>query len=168
MKVAIGVILEVIKRKFSLFVYGVSSEGSYWVDGNNNKWNKKLYTRKEAAAASATLIDCHDCVNCKHCVNCRSCSNCIACIRCIQCCDCVASHICSNSIHLSQCVLCKESLYLKGVSNTKNKMASVYFIGDNDAEVATYFEKLPASKEQLLSFMNDVKEGKKGTLKHTK
>jgi hypothetical protein len=39
---------------------------------------------------------------------------------------------------------------------------------DNDTELAAYFENLPASKEQLLSFMEDVKKGKKGTLKNTK
>lgn len=71
-------------------------EVSYWVDFNNNKWDKKHFSEEEAERLSA------HCATCESCTNCDNCDHCIGCSDCNGCKDCIACEYCS------QCVSCKD------------------------------------------------------------
>ena len=53
----------------------MKNENGYWIDENNNKWNKNIYSEEAAKKWSKTLINCYYCTNCTNCTNCTYCSN---------------------------------------------------------------------------------------------
>lgn len=86
---------------------------NYWIDENNNTWNKNRYTKEKATVYSKTLVncyncrDCHDCSFCRDCNGCDNCSYCYDyCYDCYDCSSCNFCHNCSNCSYCSNCSNC--------------------------------------------------------------
>jgi hypothetical protein len=40
---------------------------NYYIDENNNKWNKNLFTREQIERYEKSLNNCSNCINCSDC-----------------------------------------------------------------------------------------------------
>jgi hypothetical protein len=78
----------------------------FWVDENNNKWAKNLYTKEQAEKWSETLIDCVSCINCEDCSFCRNCVDCVDCSCCDGCDGCKGCSWCNKCISCENCEHC--------------------------------------------------------------
>ena len=81
---------------------------NYWVDENNNRWSKTLYTQTQAKEKSKTLTNCSDCSDCSDCYNCYNCSDCSDCSNCSYCFDCSYCSYCSDCSNCSDCFDCSD------------------------------------------------------------
>ena len=106
-------------------------DNGYFIDGNNNKWSKYLFTRETALKASKTLTNCFNCVDCKYCDNCNSCSDCNFCHYCADC------KRCKNCIH---CYNCKNCFNCRGCRD----LTDYYFcanLSNNEPDNETELDK---------------------------
>ena len=88
----------------------------YWVDENNNRWDIKIYTAKQAEKFSKSLVNCYNCDNCSYCDNCDNCDDCNCCSNCKNCryCSyCDYCNNCSNCRYCRYCFYCHDCHYYK-------------------------------------------------------
>ena len=100
----------------------IKENNKYWVDENNNKWDKSRYTKERAIVCSKALVNCYDCSdcrdcnscnNCHHCSGCYDCYNCRYCHYCSNCSDCHSCHHCSGCSHCRDCSDCCSCSYCR-------------------------------------------------------
>ena len=82
----------------------IKLNGDYWIDKNDNKWDKSLYSREQAIELSKTLTDCKECINCEYCIECINCEHCIECIYCEDCKDCRRCTYCTDCDYCEKCI----------------------------------------------------------------
>ena len=100
-------------------------DNGYFIDGNNNKWSKSLFTRETALKASKTLTNCFNCVDCKYCDNCNNCSDCNFCHHCINCKKCKNCICCNNCYDCFNCKNCRdftEYYFCDNLSNNETEL----------------------------------------------
>ena len=120
---------------------------NYWVDENNNSWNKSIYNKNDAETLSATLVNCTSCRNCSGCSDCRYCIDCSDCMNCIGCRDC---------IDCSDCRKCSEykvnpQRIVSGLMGSRQSTTTVYWVDDNIQVVTGRFNgDLKQLKEAVL------------------
>ena len=66
----------------------MEENNTHWIDLNNNKWLKSVYTKEQAERYSNSLSNCSDCSNCSNCSDCSDCSDCSNCSNCKYCSNC--------------------------------------------------------------------------------
>ena len=86
----------------------ITTQGSWHIDQNNNKWDTKLFTAEKAAMFSKTLRNCSNCVNCSFLENCQDCQWCDFCSKCKDCDSCFHCRDCANCKHCCFCWACNE------------------------------------------------------------
>ena len=86
----------------------------YWIDGNNNKWSVRIFSKEQATKMSESLIDCYGCSNCTDCSNCVNCSNCTKCSYCTECSYC---RYCTDCTNCSECSYCTDCTNCNNCSN---------------------------------------------------
>ena len=94
--------------------------GNYYVDENNNKWNKSCYTKEEATMWSKALINCYDCKNCNGCYDCSGCRDCNGCHACHNCNNCNYCNCCNYCRDCSDCNYCHDCLDCSDCSYCSN------------------------------------------------
>lgn len=74
-----------------------TSDGTWWIDENRNRWHRFLFPEEAAWRLSHNLHDCRDCVDCSNC------SNCVDCVDCLYCYDCVSCEYCEGCLDCGYC-----------------------------------------------------------------
>lgn len=115
----------------------------YWMDENNNTWDKNRYTKEEATMWSKTIIDCYDCHNCNDCNNCNycfdchNCNNCGYCSGCSNCFDCNYCRDCCNCSNCSKCSDCNQNprQYITAKIGRRKSITHFYWTNKDDVRV---------------------------------
>jgi len=130
----------------------MKNENGYWIDENNNKWNKNIYSEEAAKKWSKTLINCYYCTNCTNCTNCtycRYCRDCTDCTDCTNCTNCTNCTYCSNFEK-------NPNRYIGNKIGSRKAQTVVYWLKDNIQVVCGCF------KGNLIEFENRINEVYRG------
>ena len=87
----------------------ITEKDGFWVDENNNKWDKKFFTKDKSKVYSETMMGCSGCINCHSCHYCVDCSNSSHLIRCVDCESCHQCENCQNLENSNHCRQCYDS-----------------------------------------------------------
>jgi hypothetical protein len=98
----------------------MKEDDNYWVDENNNKWNKSIYSKEIAKENSSSLTNCSYCYDCSDCSNCSGCSDCSNCSYCYDCSNCSHCSYCSHCSDCSNCSHCSYCSNCSGCSDCSN------------------------------------------------
>jgi hypothetical protein len=145
---------------------------NYWVDENNNRWSKTLYTQTQAEEESKTLTNCSDCSGCSDCSDCSDCSNCSGCSNCYNCSGCSGCSNCSNCSGCSDCYNCSYCFdcsdfksnpqkYTTSDIGSRNKQTTFYWDANKILVVCGCFSAtLDKFKNQVIEKHKDNKYAK--------
>jgi len=70
----------------------------FYVDENNNKWDRRLFSLEKATECSKSLVECYFNVNCTNSMYCQFCTNCNYMQECYNCYECQHSYRCNNCV----------------------------------------------------------------------
>ena len=119
----------------------MEENNTHWIDLNNNKWLKSVYTKEQAERYSNSLSNCSDCSNCSNCSDCsdcRYCSNCSDCRYCRNCSDCRYCSDCSDCSDCSNCSNCKYCSNCSDFNRNPNRYTGNP-IGSRRSQTTTYW-----------------------------